>query len=83
METARETRSVQTKRIAARELHKYIWVLIGVFTLIAASFPTALMRVSKDKKFAHYDFHVKSLTLEGQLPKPSHSEQSKQAVEND
>ena len=82
METATETLSVQTKRISARDLHKYIWVLIGVFTLIAATFPTALMRVSKDKKFAAYNFHVKSLTLEGQLPKPSNASLATQSVAN-
>ncbi|HEY9832035.1 MAG TPA: hypothetical protein V6D26_15730 [Stenomitos sp.] len=68
METGIQNRSLQNKRISAKELHTYIWILIGVFTLVAATFPTALMRVSKDKKFAAYNFHLKSLTLEGQLP---------------
>ena len=68
METATPNRSLQTKRISAKELHTYIWILVGVFTLVAATFPTALIRVSKDKKFAAYNFHLKSLTVEGQLP---------------
>lgn len=71
METATPNQSLQTKRISAKELHHYIWILIGVFTLVAATFPTALIRVSKDKKFATYHFYLKSLTIEGQLPKPS------------
>jgi hypothetical protein len=71
METATPNQSLQTKRISAKDLHHYIWILIGVFTLVAATFPTALIRVSKDKKFAAYHFHLKSLTVEGQLPKPS------------
>ncbi len=67
MDTARQNRSLQTQRVSGRELHTYIWILVGVFTLVAATFPTALIRVSKDKKFATYNFHLKSLTLEGQL----------------
>ncbi|HEY9613927.1 hypothetical protein [Allocoleopsis sp.] len=80
METATQNRSLQTKRISAKELHQYIWILIGVFTLVAATFPTALMRVSKDKKFAAYNFHLKSLTIEGQLPKPSSQSSDVQPV---
>jgi|ERR671932_140088 hypothetical protein len=71
METETGMRQVQTKPISAREMHKYVWILLGVFTLLAVTFPTAFIRVSKDKKFAAYNFHVKSLTLEGQLPKLS------------
>lgn len=80
METTTQNRSLQTKRISAKELHYYIWILIGVFTLVAATFPTALMRVSKDKKFAAYNFHLKSLTIEGQLPKPSSKSPAVQPV---
>src|SRR5919199_1379927 len=82
METQIETRQVQTKPISAREMHKYVWILVGVFTLIAATFPTALIRVSKDKKFAAYNFHVKSLTLEGKLSKPSSKSPDVQLVAN-
>lgn len=80
METTTQNRSLQTKRISAKELHQYIWILIGVFTLVAATFPTALIRVSKDKKFAAYNFHLKSLTVEGQLPKPSSQSSDVQPV---
>lgn len=59
----------ENKPIPAKALHKYVWIMAGVFGLIAASFPIAMMRVSQDKKFAAYNSHVKSLTPEGELPK--------------
>lgn len=77
-----ETRQGQSKQVLARGMHKYVWILLGVFTLIVASFPTALIRVSKDKKFADYNFHVKSLTLEGKLSKPSGESLEVQPVAN-
>lgn len=46
-------------------MHKYVWSLVGVFVLFAVTFPIALKRVSQDDKFS--GFHVKSVTLEGQL----------------
>lgn len=82
MQTETEMRQVQIKQNSVRQMHKYVWILVGVFTLIAASFPTALMRVSKDKKFAAYNFHLKSLTLEGELPKPSSPSLATQPVAN-
>jgi hypothetical protein len=50
----------------ARAMHKYVLILIGVWTLFAITFPIAFKRVSQSEKFT--GFHVKSLTLEGQLP---------------
>jgi len=73
METETGMRQVQTKPISAREMYKYVWILLGVFILLAVTFPTAFIRVSKDKKFAAYNFHLKSLTIEGQLPTSSKS----------
>jgi hypothetical protein len=43
METVTPNRSLQTKRISAKELHTYIWILVGVFTLVAATFPNSLL----------------------------------------
>jgi hypothetical protein len=57
------------KPMPAREMHKYVWGFVGVFFLIAGSFPISFWRVSQDQKFA--GFHVKSLTDEGQLNLPS------------
>lgn len=54
----------QTKLIKAKDLHKYVWCLLGVFFLFIATFPIACIRVSQDKKFAKYNFHLKSLTIE-------------------
>jgi hypothetical protein len=72
----------KNKLISSRELHKYVWMMVGVFVLIAATFPIALMRVSKDKKFAAYNFHLKSLTPEGKLPTASNKLATIQPVAN-
>lgn len=52
----------QLKPLPAREMHKIVWICLGVFALIAGSYPVAFMRVAQKEKFA--GFHVKSLTLE-------------------
>jgi hypothetical protein len=72
----------KNKLISSRELHKYVWMMVGVFVLIAATFPIALMRVSKEKKFAAYNFHLKSLTPEGKLPTASNKLATIQPVAN-
>lgn len=59
----------QIKPMPAREMHKYVWGFVGVFFLIAASYPISFWRVSQEQKFA--GFHVKSLTDEGKLKLPS------------
>lgn len=56
----------QNKQSQARSMHKYVWILVGVWTLLVVTFAIALKRVSQSDKFA--GFYVKSLTLEGQLP---------------
>ncbi|HAX75066.1 MAG TPA: hypothetical protein DCY88_04325 [Cyanobacteria bacterium UBA11372] len=57
------------KPMPAREMHKYVWGFVGVFFLIAGSFPISFWRVSQDQKFA--GFHVKSFTDGGKLNLPS------------
>lgn len=57
------------KPMPAREMHKYVWVFVGVFFLIVGSFPISFWRVSQERKFA--GFHVKSLTEQGKLKLPS------------
>jgi hypothetical protein len=61
----------QTKHIPGYSMHKYIFGLLGVFLLIAISYPIAFIRVSQDKKLANYNFHLKSLTMEYKPVKPS------------
>ena len=51
------------KHNSAREMHKYVVGLVGVFVAMAVSYPIAFLRVSQHKNFT--GFHVKSLTLEG------------------
>jgi hypothetical protein len=58
-----ETRN---KLIPAREMHKIVWVSVGVLTLFFMTFPIAMWRVSQKEKFR--DFHLKSFTIEGQSP---------------
>ncbi|MBD2211593.1 hypothetical protein H6G64_20510 [Calothrix sp. FACHB-156] len=52
-------------QISRREMHKYIWMLVGVFTLLAATYPTAMIRVSQKPQF--HGYHVKSLPLNGHI----------------
>lgn len=54
-----------TKATYTKEMHKIVWILLGVFSLFAVTFPTALWRVSQMDKFK--DFHVKSFPLEGKI----------------
>jgi len=56
----------KNKPIPAREMHKIVWVSVGVLTLIFTTFPIAMWRVSQKEKLR--GFHVKSLTIEGQSP---------------
>jgi hypothetical protein len=51
-------------RISAQELHKYVLGLIGVFVMIVITYPIAMSRVAQKEKFAPYQSHLKSLTLE-------------------
>ena len=55
----------RTKSHSLREMHKVVWILVGVFTLIMAAYPTAMWRVSQREKFR--GFHLKSLAVEGPL----------------
>jgi hypothetical protein len=53
-------------RISARELHKYVVGLVGVFGLFIITYPIAIHRVAQTEKFAPDRSHLKSLTLEYQ-----------------
>ena len=53
---------LDAKPIPAQEMHKIVFTLVGVFTLIVVTYPIAMFRVSDMEKFRGY--HVKSLTLE-------------------
>jgi hypothetical protein len=56
----------KNKPIPAREMHKVVWVSVGVLTLFFMTFLIAMWRVSQKEKFR--GFHVKSFTIEGQSP---------------
>ena len=56
----------KNKPLPAREMHKIVWVSVGVLTLFFMTFPIAMWRVSQKEKFR--GFHVKSLTIEKQNP---------------
>jgi hypothetical protein len=53
------------KSLPAREMHKYVLGLVGLWVLFGVTFSIACIRVSQDKKFADARFHLKSMTLEG------------------
>ncbi|WP_017654982.1 hypothetical protein [Fortiea contorta] len=55
----------------SQKLHKYVLLILVVPILFALTFPITCVRVSKDKKFANFQFHLKSLTIEGAPQKPS------------
>jgi hypothetical protein len=57
------TENTSKEKILGRNLHKYIWLLVGVFSLLTVTYPTSMMRVSQKEKFQ--GFHVKSLPAEG------------------
>ncbi|HCQ23462.1 MAG: hypothetical protein ACK513_09215 [Aphanizomenon sp.] len=57
------TENTSKEKISGRDLHKYIWLLVGVFALLTVTYPTSMMRVSQKEKFK--GFHVKSLPIEG------------------
>jgi len=56
----------KNKPIAAREMHKIVWVSVGVLTLFFMTFPIAMRRISQKEKFR--GFHLKSFTIEGKSP---------------
>ena len=55
----------QKKRSHATQMHKYVFVLLGVWFLFAVTAAIACHRVSQSKKFTLSHFYLKSLTLEG------------------
>ncbi|MFN8949640.1 MAG: hypothetical protein ACK5WC_00615 [Aphanizomenon sp.] len=56
------TENTSKEKISGRDLHKYIWLLVGVFALLTVTYPTSMMRVSQKEKFK--GFYVKSLPAE-------------------
>ena len=56
----------KNKQNPAREMHKIVWVRVGVLTLFLMTFPIAMWRLSQKEKFR--GFHLKSFTIEGQSP---------------
>lgn len=50
----------------AREMHKIVWVSVGVLTLFFMTFSIAMWRLSQKEKFR--SFHLKSFTIEEQSP---------------
>ena len=70
---------LQTPRdVLEKRMHKYVFGLVGVFLLFAITLPIACLRVKQDKRLINYNFHLKSLTLEGKLVEPSSPSQETQ-----
>ena len=55
----------QKKRSHPNKMHKYVFVLLGVWFLFAVTSVIACYRVSQSKKFTLSHFYLKSLTLKG------------------
>ncbi|MEZ2249464.1 MAG: hypothetical protein ACBR21_14225 [Microcoleus sp.] len=56
----------KNKPLPAREMHKIVWISMGVLTLFFVTYPIAMWRVSQKEKFL--SSHVKSLTIEVKKP---------------
>ncbi|MEG3839369.1 hypothetical protein [Microcoleus sp. herbarium14] len=56
----------KNKPLPAKEMHKIVWISMGVLTLFFVTYPIAMWRVSQKEKFL--GSHVKSLTIEGKKP---------------
>ena len=56
----------KNKPLPAKEMHKIVWMSMGVLTLFFVTFPISMWRVSQMEKFL--GSHVKSLTIEGKKP---------------
>ncbi|MEZ2235912.1 hypothetical protein [Microcoleus sp.] len=56
----------KNKPLPAREMHKIVWISMGVLTLFFVTYPIAMWRVSQKEKFL--GSHVKSLTIEVKKP---------------
>ncbi len=56
----------KSKPLPAREMHKFVWVGVGLFTLVCVTYPIAMWRVTQMEKFR--GIYVKSLTIEGKEP---------------
>lgn len=41
------TENTGKEKILGKDLHKYIWLLVGVFSLLTVTYPTSMMRVSQ------------------------------------
>lgn len=49
------------------QMHNIVWICLGLFTLLALTFPLAMWRVSRMENFE--GSHVKSFPLEGKVGK--------------
>ncbi|WP_013325023.1 hypothetical protein [Gloeothece verrucosa] len=58
-----------SRSTATRQMHQIIWILLGVFSLLAITFPIAMFRVSQKEAFS--GFHLKSLNYPEPAEKPS------------
>ncbi len=72
----------QIKPLPARDMHKYVLGLVGVWVLFGITFAIACARVSQDKKFADVNSHVKSMNLEGKWENASNKSLDATSVAN-
>jgi hypothetical protein len=68
----------KNKPLPAKEMHKIVWISMGVLTLCFVTFPIAMWRVSQMEKFL--GSHVKSLTIEGKKPDNAVASKPKEAA---
>ena len=62
--------SSHVQPLPPQKMHKIVFTLMGVFSLIALTYPLAMFRVSRMEKFSDFRFHGKPLTPEYQPVSP-------------
>ncbi len=57
-------KSASLQTLPPQKMHKIVFYLMGVFSLIALTYPLAMFRVSRMEKFSEFRFHGQPLTPE-------------------
>ena len=58
-------------------MHKIVFTLLGVFSLMALTYPLAMFRVSRMEKFSQFQFHGQPLTPEYKAMSPAKTSMQK------
>ena len=65
-----QNESPSLQPLPRQQMHKIVFSLMGVFALVALSYPLAMFRVSRMEKFRDFGLHLQPLTPEYQAVYP-------------